>query len=46
MELMRLHLPGGRVRGGWPGMQRHAMQQELRAQCRNGGCECELRLSD
>ena len=25
-------------------MQRRAMQQELRAQCRNGGCECELRL--
>jgi len=45
-QLIRLRLPGYRVRKGRLGMPRYAMQQELRAQCRNGGFECGLLLSD
>ena len=46
MKSIRLVLPGYRVRRAGIEMQRHAMQQELRAHCRNGGFECGLFLSD
>ena len=41
LDVARLSRERGRVV-----MQRHVLQQELRAQCRNGGFECGLLLSD
>ena len=46
LESIRLALPGCRVSGAWAELLHRAVQQEMRAQCRNGDCECGLRLSD